>query len=332
MTYQSDPTRWTQSHGDAPELLRSAFDAGTREGPSDLQMRALALKLAAVGGGAALAAGASTAHASATAGGGALAAAGASTAATLTKLAVSLAIVGAAATGAVLWQRSGDARPSVVPTTQQQVSGPVVEQAALPNLAAPPGEARVASAAPIPVAPTTLEEAPAPAAAPSEPAASARTAAVPPAVVQVAGPEQISDSRDDSVAGTSRAVRSARRHERRAAVREEIAPVSPNASKSGEKVAVERVAGQAKQQSEIDLLRSARSALASRPREAYQLTEQHRSLYPQGVFTQERDALAVEALLRTGDLKLARQLAEGFVKRYPSSPHAHRFRETMQLP
>jgi outer membrane protein assembly factor BamD (BamD/ComL family) len=97
-------------------------------------------------------------------------------------------------------------------------------------------------------------------------------------------------------------------------------------------VAVERVTGQAKQQSEIDLLRSARAALASRPREAYQLTEQHRNLYPQGVFTQEREALAVEALLRTGDLKLARELAEVFVKRYPSSPHAHRFREAMQLP
>jgi TolA-binding protein len=303
-------------------------------------MRTLALKLAAVGGGAALAAGASTAHASATAGGGALAAAGASTAATLTKLAVSLAIVGAAATGAVLWQRGSDARPSVQTATQQQVSAQRVDQATLPNLGAPPSEGRAVST---PVTSAMLNQAPvvSAAAAPTEPSAalpSAREAS--PAVepgLAVAAVQDVPgvDSQDDSVAGTSRAVRNPRRHERRAVsapVRNEIAPVSPNAAKSGDQVAVERVTGQANQQSEIELLRSARSALASRPREAYQLTEQHRSLYPQGVFTQERDALAVEALLRTGDLKLARELAEVFVKRYPSSPHSHRFRESMQLP
>jgi len=49
------------------------------------------------------------------------------------------------------------------------------------------------------------------------------------------------------------------------------------------------------------------------------------------VFTQERDALAVEALMRAGDMKGARARAEDFVGRYPSSPHAHRFRETMNI-
>lgn len=49
------------------------------------------------------------------------------------------------------------------------------------------------------------------------------------------------------------------------------------------------------------------------------------------MFVQERDALAIEALLRAGELKLARELAEAFVSRYPSSPHAHRLRETMKL-
>jgi hypothetical protein len=345
MTYQSDPTRWTQSHGDAPELLRSAFDAGTREGPSDLQMRTLALKLAAVGGGAALAASASTAHASATAGGGALAAAGASTAATLTKIAVSLAIVGAAATGAVFWQRSGDARPRAQQTVQQ-----VAGRVAAPSVDALPSEGRAAAdrASLPPAKDVRVEVAPTLAAqgalgqAPGLPAAA--DPAVPevvavPSATAVAGDigaaqgNTVADAEDDGVASVSHAVRSAaRRHERRAAVRDEAAPASPNAAKSGDRVVVERVAGQTKQRSEIELLRSARSALASRPREAYQLTEQHRSLYPQGVFAQERDALAVEALLRTGDLKLARQLAEVFVKRYPSSPHSHRFRESMQLP
>ena len=49
------------------------------------------------------------------------------------------------------------------------------------------------------------------------------------------------------------------------------------------------------------------------------------------VFAQERDALAVEALLRNGDNDEARQRAERFVEQYPTSPHAHRFRESMGL-
>ena len=68
-----------------------------------------------------------------------------------------------------------------------------------------------------------------------------------------------------------------------------------------------------------------------RPLAAFALTEQHRNNFPDGVFAQERDALAVEALLRAGDLDRARTRAEQFIERYPSSPHAHRFRETMNL-
>ena len=83
--------------------------------------------------------------------------------------------------------------------------------------------------------------------------------------------------------------------------------------------------------SEMELLRSARSALASRPKEAFALTEQHREHYPRGVFAQERDALAIEALLRSGNTETARSLAKSFVSAHPSSPHAHRFRETLGL-
>jgi hypothetical protein len=83
--------------------------------------------------------------------------------------------------------------------------------------------------------------------------------------------------------------------------------------------------------SEVELLRQARAALAGRPREAFALTEQHRQHYAHGTFVQERDALAIEALLRAGELDMARDLARRFVRDYPSSPHAHRFREKMGL-
>jgi hypothetical protein len=83
--------------------------------------------------------------------------------------------------------------------------------------------------------------------------------------------------------------------------------------------------------SEISLLRSAQVALAGRPREAFQLTQQHRRLYPAGEFAQERDALAIQALMRSGDTEQARDLAQAFIRAYPSSPHAHRFREAMGI-
>jgi outer membrane protein assembly factor BamD (BamD/ComL family) len=85
------------------------------------------------------------------------------------------------------------------------------------------------------------------------------------------------------------------------------------------------------QLSEIELLRRARNALTNRPREAFALTEQHRQQYPSGMFAQERDALAIEALMRSGDMATARSLAERFVREHPNSAHAHRFREAMGI-
>ena len=70
---------------------------------------------------------------------------------------------------------------------------------------------------------------------------------------------------------------------------------------------------------------------AARPKLAFKLTEEHRDELPNSVFNQERDALAIEALMRAGDMDDARARAVDFVRSYPSSPHAHRFRETMNI-
>jgi hypothetical protein len=328
MTYHSDPTRWSQSqlsssdHGS--ELLRDAFSAGTREGPSDLQMRALALKLAAVGTGVAVTATAATAygtHAGVAAAGGALKTAGSFT---LGKLAVAVALVGAAATGAVMLQHG----PAVPPTkrvahqqiAQQQVA-PQIAAEDTPTVVAPAVVAPVAAAAVVAPAQPKLEPRPV---APEQADNVASAAPVQP-IVRTQAPEL--DSAGSESSKLHHATR-AERHAARAVAQQETH------SKSASSISIvsksERVSGQ-QQLSEIELLRSARASLAAHPREAYRLAEQHKELYPQGVFAQERDALAVEALQRAGDLKLARQLAEAFVQRYPSSPHAHRFRETMGL-
>jgi hypothetical protein len=358
MTYSSDPTRWSSSHGDAPELLRDAFSAGTQEGPNNLQMRALALKLAAVGTGAALAAGAATAQASTTAAGGVVAGTGAAVAAaaktggalTLSKIAVSLALVGAAATGAVMLQRS----PAPQPTRDASASA-YHQQARLPGTQAVGVDPMSASlgapvrAAPVLAAPAKSSPAASatlPSASPdqavqvqpkSEPAA---VEALVPAVVQPASGDSLAANPATTVkahraahvgrvGSTTGPIASDSHSEAHAANEPAANQKNTSASKS---ISAERVVGGRQQLSEIDLLRSARSALAARPREAYRLTEEHKALYPQGVFAQERDALAVEAVQRAGDLKLARRLAEVFVASYPSSPHAHRFRETMNLP
>jgi hypothetical protein len=307
MTYHSDPTRWTQSPGDAPELLRGGLEAAGREGPSDLQMRALALKLAAVGTGAALAAGAAGAKASTTAAGAGLAATGGSM---LTKIAVSVALIGAAATGGTLLLRKSEPStvraPVVVPHAVAEREP--VQPEATTQLAAPPSAPKLEQAAQV------LPPAEAP-------------------VVAAATLEQASVESTRAEAGRSadKAERRERRHARAEAAEKQASVVGEPAVAPSSSDFVQ-VKGERKQGSEIDLLSKARASLAARPREAYRLTEEHKALYPQGMFAQERDALAVEALQRAGDLKHARELAEVFLKRYPSSPAAHRFRETMNLP
>jgi hypothetical protein len=315
MTYHSDPTRWTQSPGDAPELLRGGLEAASHEGPSDLQMRTLALKLAAVGTGAAVAVGAAAgAKASTTAAGAGLVAASGGTF-SLAKIAVSIALIGAAATGGSLLLRQPIS--PVQPKLQPNVAAPVAYEAA------PVMREHVE------VAPAQRAEAPVevPVGVPVSVKAEQAAAVLPEPVVAAAAP---TPSVESTQAELARAERRERRHSRTSAVEPQHA-VAPVVTSRGVP-SIEQVAGQKSQPSEIDLLSKARAALAARPRDAYRLTEEHKAVYPQGMFGQERDALAVEALQRAGDLKHARELAEVFVKRYPSSPHAHRFRETMNLP
>src|SRR5262249_5601124 len=126
-----------------------------------------------------------------------------------------------------------------------------------------------------------------------------------------------------SVAGTPEVARSANVEARGSAREQNVEP----AGRSEAPVSVEA----AGQPSEIELLRRARGALHLPPREAFALTEEPRAKSPRGVFAQERDAVAIEALLRAGETSTARSLAERFVREHPSSAHAHRFRESMGL-
>jgi hypothetical protein len=345
MTYDEDPTRWTSSPEEAPELLRGAFSAAQNEGPNRAQMRSLALKIAAASAGGAVAIGtvkaASAGHAMATA---ATWSAG--------KIGALVAIAGTLVTGgAVIWQSAS--QPNVDAAAREraaheragaetQSAAPVVAVEARGSAREQDNEGRVQGAA---TSAPALEQA-APAQRTPTPSIE-KLGHTQPTVqllerAQPASQAQLPAKRE-STTGNSATVLSVRG---KSAASTHEKSVGKGKVANGEQPAVE-ARGSAREQSnenaaraslkanapqsEIELLHRAQVALQGRPREAYQLTQEHRRLYPNGEFTQERDALAIQALMRAGDSDKARDLAQSFIRTYPSSPHAHRFREAMGL-
>jgi hypothetical protein len=328
MTYDQDPARWSTDPDEAPELLRGAFAAGRNEAPSRGQMRSLAVKLAAASAGGAVAVGTVKAASA----GNTIATAATWSAA---KVAGVIALAGSVVTGAVVWHSGSDA------PAHDRVRAPM-HAAEAPALDTPSTDVsrEGAAAAPVPsraVPVPSVESlsgsqgrAPArenPVIVPSQPNG--------PAV----GAEGARLTRDQSArisaaAPTSRATEA---EPRRAEPRRKAAKPAAHASTSSTRADSPRTAravtssAEPAPASEVSLLRSAQVALQSRPREAFQLTQQHRRLYPAGEFAQERDALAIQALMRAGETEQARELAQAFIRAYPSSPHAHRFREAMGL-
>jgi len=73
--------------------------------------------------------------------------------------------------------------------------------------------------------------------------------------------------------------------------------------------------------SEAALLEQARRALDTSPSYALQLANQHRTRFPNGLLTQEREVIAIEALRRLHRTTEADQRAAGFSKAFPGSAH-----------
>jgi hypothetical protein len=76
--------------------------------------------------------------------------------------------------------------------------------------------------------------------------------------------------------------------------------------------------------SEVELLKQARSALSADPLQAFTLTEQCRSRYPDGSFVQEREYIAIVALARLGRIDEARSRASLFRMHYKNSAYLPR--------
>lgn len=75
---------------------------------------------------------------------------------------------------------------------------------------------------------------------------------------------------------------------------------------------------------ELALLQRARRILLKDPARALTLAEQHARDYPRGVIAEERELLAVQALLATDQRAAAERRARRFERVHPSSVHAHR--------
>jgi len=97
------------------------------------------------------------------------------------------------------------------------------------------------------------------------------------------------------------------------------APVARRTTRAAESNAPARPA--TTESAEIDLLDRAHDALRSRPAEALALCDKHQAEFADGRFTQEREALAIEALVYLGRRDEAERRWSEFQQRYPTSNH-----------
>jgi hypothetical protein len=89
-------------------------------------------------------------------------------------------------------------------------------------------------------------------------------------------------------------------------------------------------AASASPEAELALLQRAQATLDHDASAALGLAEQHARLYPRGMFTQEREILAIEALLKLRQRPAALARARTFIERFPESAHARRVRALLE--
>jgi hypothetical protein len=72
---------------------------------------------------------------------------------------------------------------------------------------------------------------------------------------------------------------------------------------------------------EVTILRRARAVIRTDASAALRLAEEHKAHYPSGALAQEREVIAIEALVSLGRSAEAWQRAERFARDYPGSAH-----------
>jgi hypothetical protein len=82
---------------------------------------------------------------------------------------------------------------------------------------------------------------------------------------------------------------------------------------------------------ELRLLERAQQALRADPARALAIAEQHRRMFTRGQFAQEREMIAIEALVALGQTRRAAARAEAFARRYPDSSHLPHLRDLVHF-
>jgi hypothetical protein len=82
---------------------------------------------------------------------------------------------------------------------------------------------------------------------------------------------------------------------------------------------------------ELRLLELAQQALRDDPGRALAIAERHRRLFARGQFAQEREVLAIQALLALGRHERASARARAFAHRYPESSHLPHLRDLVRM-
>lgn len=83
-------------------------------------------------------------------------------------------------------------------------------------------------------------------------------------------------------------------------------------------------------EAEVALLRQARETLASNPNRALALCADHARMFAGGALGQEREVIAIEALLRAGARAQARERGQRFLNGFPGSAHVPRVTALLQ--
>lgn len=162
---------------------------------------------------------------------------------------------------------------------------------------APPANAPIATAAPTPV----------PESRPIEPKPDVSRLALPSAATVNEGENTAVEAGE----GPTHQVQTRTRHSRAARHARAEPKVSPPSAPAESRA------------SELALIQQAEAA-RSNSDEALSLLARHEQLYPRGALAQEREVLAIEVLLRAGQLEQASARASRFATAYPDSAHLPR--------
>jgi|GEM_PF-7026057 len=74
-------------------------------------------------------------------------------------------------------------------------------------------------------------------------------------------------------------------------------------------------------EAELALIRAAQSSIDARPELALRFSERHRARFPSGLLAEERETLAIDALVRLGRAQAAQTRAHAMRQRWPLSAH-----------